>query len=172
MTFGWPSPEVEWAILLSVAAPFILLMSRWLPLGVAQRFGITAIAVIAAYVLVCLRGPFIEARIVPIVTGAALIVAGLVFVLGIWGVLTRGYSVALLITLERLGGPARVEMLERSYSAGRGLRWLTEKRLNGLKAAHVVEVSGDQVIITRPIGSLFILACTIFQKCFRLKDYG
>lgn len=172
MTFAWPAPEVEWAILLCIAAPLILLISRWLPLGVAQRFSVTAIAVIAAYVLVCLRGPFIEARIVPIVTGAALIVAALVFVLGVWGVLTRGYSVALLIALEGLCEPASPDVLARSYSAGRGLRWLTEKRLNGLKAAHVVAVSSDQVIITRPIGSLFILACTIFQRCFRLKDYG
>jgi hypothetical protein len=172
MTFGWPAPEVEWAILLCFAAPFILMSSRWLRLGVAQRFGVTAIAVIAAYALACLRDPIVESRIVPLVTGAALIAAALVFVLGVWGVLTRGYSVALLITLEGLGRPTSTDVLERSYSAGRGLRWLTEKRLNGLKAAHVVVVSGDQVIITHPIGSLFVLACTIFQKCFRLKDYG
>jgi len=172
MSFGWPAPEVEWAMLLGIAAPFVLLISRWLPLDVARRFGVTAIAVIAAYILICLRAPLTEARIVPIVTGAALIVAALVFVLGVWGVLTRGYSVALLITLERSLGKMSVGDLEAGYSGGRGLRWLADKRLGGLKAARVVEIVDGDVLITPHVGAFLLWACGVFQKVFRLKDYG
>jgi hypothetical protein len=172
MSFGWPAPEVEWAMLLGIAAPFVLLISRWLLSDVAKRFGVTAIVVIAAYILICLCAPLTEPRIVPIVTGGALIVSALVFVLGVWGVLTRGYSVALLITLERSPGPMSVGDLEAGYSGGRGLRWLADKRLSGLKAARAVDIVDGDVRITRQFGAFLLWACGVFQKVFRLKDYG
>jgi hypothetical protein len=172
MSFGIPAPEVQWAILLCLATPLVLLLTRWLPVGVAHRFNITAATVVAAYLILNLRGDFDAAHIRPLAAGFALIVAALVFVLGFWGVLTRGYSVALLIALERLGGTARAAEIETAYSGGRGLRWLAEKRLSGLLQAGVITVTDDQIAVTDGMGMAVLRAYLLFRKCFRLKEYG
>lgn len=170
MAIGWPAAEVQWAIVLCVATPFVLLATRWLPLGLAHRFNATAVIVLGAYGLGCLNGAAPHA--IPVITGTALIVSALIFVLGFWGVLTRGYSIALLVALNRLGGRARVGELENAYSNDRGLRWLAGKRLGGLVAARAVVIEEGQVAITRGMGAFVLRCCAIFQVCFRLKDYG
>ena len=170
MAIGWPAVEVQWAIVLCIATPFVLLATRWLPLGLAHRFNATAVIVVGAYGLGCLYSAALHT--IPVITGAALIVSALVFILGFWGVLTRGYSVALIVALNRLGGRASVGELENAYSDGRGLRWLFDKRLGGLVGAHAVVIENGQVVITRGMGAFVLRCCAIFQACFRLKDYG
>lgn len=171
MVFGWPAPEVQWAIVLGMAAPFVLLLSRWLPLGVANRFNATAAIVLGLYALACLFGSG-KGGATAVIAGAALLVSALIFILGFWGVLTRGYSVALLVALDRLGGCAAIDELANAYSGGRGLRWLADKRLGGLAAARVVAMEGGQVAITESVGRLVLRCYAVFQACFRLKDYG
>lgn len=170
MAIGWPATAVQWAIILCIATPFILVATRWLPFGLAHRFNATAGIVLGAYALGCSYDA--SAETVPVITGVALIVSALVFVLGFWGVLTRGYSVALLIALNRLGGRASTGELEKAYSAGRGLRWLAGKRLEGLVAARAVVIENGQVTITPSMGAFILRCCVMFQACFRLRDYG
>jgi len=172
MTFDVPAPEIQWAILLCLATPWLLLLTRWLPVGVAHRFNITAAAIVAVYAVASSFAVSDASQIKPMAAGAALIVSALVFVLGFWGVLTRGYSVALLIALSHLGGTARADEIENAYSGGRGLRWLAEKRLSGLASARAIILAGDHVAVSRGTGAAILRAYSIFRKCFRLKEYG
>ncbi len=161
--------EIIWALSVGALFPFFLFVSKYSRLNVSGRYIASAVIVIIFYGLLCF---FSSNNPAAILSGLLLLLSILIFILGLWGLLTRGYSVALLVTLYSLGGKATITELEKKYSGGRGLKWLTTKRLNGLSNAKMIKIEKCKITIRKPLGLLLIKIYKIFQQLFQLKGYG
>lgn len=161
--------EIILALALGIFFPIILLVSKYSKLNVSRRYITSAIVVVLLYALLCLAIP---SNYLIDFSGLLLLLSILIFFLGVWGLLTRGYSVAILIALHSVGGKATTIELEKNYSGGRGLRWLTAKRLDGLTVSKTIKIEKNQITIRKPLGLLLIKLNKIFKFLFRLKGYG
>jgi hypothetical protein len=81
--------------------------------------------------------------------------SGMLFYLEIWGLLSRGYTLGILLTLLKAGCPLNEKEISSGYRGGEGLDWIMRHRLAGLIAAGLVEHQGDQVLLT-PVRGLVI----------------
>ena len=161
--------EIIWALSLGALFSYFLLVSKYSRLNVSGRYIASAVIVIIFYGLLCF---FNSSNPAVILSGLLLLLSILIFILGLWGLLTRGYTVALLVTLYSLGGKSTITELENTYSGGRGLKWLTTKRLNGLSNAKMIRIEKSQITIRKPLGLLIIKLYKTFQQVFQLKGYG
>ena len=73
--------------------------------------------------------------------------AGL-FYLEVWGLLSRGYTLALLVTLLKAGGSLTEDDLTRNYRGGEGLAWVMRHRLSGLIGVGLVKNKAGVIILT------------------------
>lgn len=83
-----------------------------------------------------------------IIVGAMAMGTAVLFFLEIWALLSRGYTLGLLITMHRSGRPLSAPELARSYRGGEGLDWIMRHRLAGLESAGLVCRSGDAIVLT------------------------
>jgi hypothetical protein len=107
-----------------------------------------------------------------LVNGALVLLSSFVVYLGLWGLLTRGCSISMLLALARLPTETDAQALDAAYANGRGLRWLTDKRINSLAGAGFASCDGDQVRVTRPRGALAAAFCTLIVRAIGLKNFG
>ena len=78
--------------------------------------------------------------------------AGVLFYLEVWALLSRGYTLGLLVTLYNANRPLDEEELARSYRGGSGLSWIMQHRLSGLIGAGLVRQHGGMIILTPVLG--------------------
>lgn len=78
--------------------------------------------------------------------------AGSLFYLEVWGLLSRGYTLGLLLTLYRAGRPLTEDDLAQGYRGGSGLSWIMRHRLAGLVGAGLVRERGHLLSLTAPLG--------------------
>lgn len=72
--------------------------------------------------------------------------------LNVWGLLSRGYTLGLVLTLYRAERPLNEEELARSYRGGQGLSWIMGHRLSGLIGAGLVQERDGMVTLTPSLG--------------------
>lgn len=89
----------------------------------------------------------------------------------IWGVMTRGYTIAMLIEFHRAGGPLTEEALAAAYSGGRGLSWLFDKRLGGIHRLGLIVRDGGNVELT-PAGRIVAFGSRAALRVLGLKRFG
>jgi hypothetical protein len=77
---------------------------------------------------------------------------GMLFYLEVWGLLSRGYTLGVLLTLLNAEHPLSENEISTRYRGGEGLDWIMRHRVGGLIAAGVVERQGDHVVLTRVRG--------------------
>jgi hypothetical protein len=78
-----------------------------------------------------------------------MILAGALLVyLEAWAILSRGYTLGLLLTLLRGKCPMTDAELAASYRQGQGLGWIMRHRLGGLLSTRIVRRQGDLVVLT------------------------
>jgi hypothetical protein len=70
-----------------------------------------------------------------------------------WALLSRGYTLGLLLTLFRSARPMTEAELARSYRQGQGLGWIMRHRLGGLLSTRLVRRKDDCIVLT-PAGAL------------------
>jgi hypothetical protein len=99
-----------------------------------------------------------------VVVGAMLLMSGLILYLEVWALLSRGYSLGIILTLLRAPAPLDDVAIARSYRAGDGLTWIMRHRLAGLEAAGLVTTRDGMIELTRwggtPIARLYAVAVT------------
>ena len=89
-------------------------------------------------------------RHVPDLVVALMILGGAsLFYLEAWALLSRGYTLGLLLTLHRATHPLRDSELAALYRGGAGLSWIMRHRLAGLISAGLVSIEGGQVVLSR-----------------------
>jgi hypothetical protein len=143
------------AVLASVLAvglfPVILAVLSRLP-GLRDRNALQFLASSGA--VVGLWGIALHAHSGPAATGVELatsfmILAGaLLAYLEAWAILSRGYTLGLLLTLFRGKLPMTDAELSANYRQGQGLGWIMRHRLGGLLSTRLVRRQGDLVALT------------------------
>jgi hypothetical protein len=88
-------------------------------------------------------------------SGAPDILVGLFAVLGaalfwleVWGLMSRGYTLSILIALLEAGRPLQPAEIAMHYRGGDGLAWILQHRLGGLVGSGSIMRDGDTLTLT------------------------
>jgi len=68
--------------------------------------------------------------------------------LEIWGLLSRGYTLGLLLTFFKANQPLSAHQVAELYRGGQGLDWLMQHRFSGLISAKMVHLKNNKVTLT------------------------
>jgi len=171
-SIAWPTLL---ALILGVAMPAYLFVVARLP-GMAGRnalqFLIMFVLTLLSWIGLVWLGPasagldVAEAVISLCILGAAAL-----FYLEIWALLSRGYTLGLLLTLFQSSKPLTENELAAAYRGGDGLDWIMEHRLSGLAAANLVTI-GNGVIALTPSGALIAHLYRISVAILGLRKTG
>jgi hypothetical protein len=114
----------------------------------ALQFLATSVIVVALWAI-ALRVPGSRASsAAELATSFMILASALIIYLEIWALLSRGYTLGLLLTLFRGKQPMSDAQLAASYRQGEGVGWIMRHRLGGLLSARLVRRQGDRVVLT------------------------
>src|SRR4051794_26312735 len=138
MEFRFP-PEMIYPFALSVAFPLTLFCAGLLPglrANNATRFFAAALAQTALWILGSLALP---AELRPRspsawALGGVIWACFMLLYLEVWALLSRGYTLALLLVLLKSAAPVPAAQIAREYRGGSGLGWIMQHRAGGLEA--------------------------------------
>ena len=155
------TPAVLYALVAGVALPvYVAVIARLAPLGghnaLQFLFGSLVMVVLWVGLVLGWPGPRSPGR-AELCTGVMILGAGWLFYLEAWALLSRGYTLGLLVTLYRARRPLNEEELARSYRGGFGLSWIMEHRLSGLLGAGLVRRQDGMVALTPRLGAAVAL---------------
>ena len=68
--------------------------------------------------------------------------------LEIWGLLSRGYTLGILLTFYKANAPLNPDELANLYRGGEGLAWLIKHRFSGLASAKMIKLQNNRVVLT------------------------
>ena len=69
--------------------------------------------------------------------------------LQLYNIADRGFSLRILIDLAEAGVPSRTgDEIRRGYSAGRGIEWMLDKRLQGMLENGFIAQRGSRYVLT------------------------
>ena len=172
----WP---IGAALVVGVLFPAPLWLTRFIP-GIAGNPSLRYLAAcglaVAAWIGLLGLGPagaglsFVSP--LHLVNGLLVLLAAFVISLGLWGLLTRGCSISILLALSTLPGRTTAEALGALYSGGRGLDWLTRKRVNSLTGAGLATSDGHTLRVAVPRGSFILRLHALIAAALGLKSIG
>ena len=96
----------------------------------------------------------------------AMATATLVY-LEIWALLSRGYTLSLLLALLRAESPMPPEKLAAVYRRGEGLSWVFRHRLSGLVKARLIARGNGTLVLKAPLG---VLVAVAYKGCIAFLD--
>jgi hypothetical protein len=101
-------------------------------------------------------------------------VLGSVFLLylEVWALLSRGYTLGLVITIHHAGRPLSAAELTQHYRRGQGLQWIMRHRLAGLAAARLVRREGPFLVLTPRLGRAVAWSYRLAIAALGLKATG
>jgi len=97
-------------------------------------------------------------------TALMILASALLIYLEAWALLSRGYTLGLLLTLFRGRRAMTDAQLAASYRQGQGVGWIMRHRLGGLVSTRLVRRQDDRVVLTpagATIGILYRMAIAI-----------
>jgi hypothetical protein len=94
------------------------------------------------------------------------------FYLEIWALLSRGYTLGLLLTLYRAKKPLSEEELAACYRSGEGISWIMKHRLSGLTAAGLVTIRDGRIVLTPILGVMVAWLYQIAMTTLGLRKTG
>ena len=164
------------AFVISLGVPVYLVLLARMP-GLAGRNALQFLAAVviatglwaAAVLLLPAARPESGAEIL---VGAMVMGSCILFYLEIWALLSRGYTLGLVITIHRAGRPLSAAELTRHYRGGEGLDWIMRHRLAGLEAAHLVRRKGADLVLTPRLGRGAAWSYRIAVAALGLKATG
>lgn len=178
LEFLVPPFAVGLALGIGLVFPGLLFVTRFMQRiagDPSRRFGVACLMAAALWLsIVWLGAPLrVSAQVlIHLVNGALVLCAAFIFWLGLWGLLTRGCSVAILLGGRMLGDHFSATELGDAYANSRGLRWLTDKRLNSLVRAGLVRLEENSVVVTVPSGHVAALCCRTLNRIIGLRAFG
>ena len=163
------------ALASGAALPAYLLLLTWSGLArdpARKLIGGGAISVVVWGALVAaIPGTAADTSSLDLLTGLCALGAFFIGFGLIWGVMTRGYTIAMLVEFHRAGGPLTEEALAAAYSGGRGLSWLFDKRLGGIHRLGLIVRDGGDVVLT-PAGRFVAFGARAALRVLGLKRFG
>jgi hypothetical protein len=143
------------AIIIGVLQPVFL----WVASRPAPLKGRNAIQFLVSSVLVALAYATYSAvaadtaSAVDLITGALLLACVNLLLLEFWALLSRGYTLGLLLTLQRSSPRGLTgDELAANYRSGDSVDWIMRHRLEGLIGAKLVRREGDRLMLTSSLG--------------------
>jgi hypothetical protein len=114
----------------------------------ALQFLATSVIVVVLWVIaLCVPG-LRASSAAELATSFMMLACALIIYLEIWALLSRGYTLGLLLTLFRGKAPMSDAQLAASYRQGEGVGWIMRHRLGGLLSARLVRRQGDRIVLT------------------------
>jgi hypothetical protein len=93
---------------------------------------------------------------------------GLLFYLNIWGLMSRGYTLGILLTLQRAGRSLSAAEIRRLYRGSESLDWILRHRLGAMLSAGVVERDAELLVLTPVRGVLVARLYLLCAACLGL----
>lgn len=150
------TPPVLWALVVGCALPlYLAVIARLKPLAARNALQFLCglfVMVVLWSGLVALRDGPRPLDIGELSTGLMILGAGSLLYLEVWGLLSRGYTLGLLLTLYRADRPLTEGELAENYRGGSGLSWIMEHRLSGLVGAGLVRERDGVLALTPALG--------------------
>ncbi|MEM9204758.1 MAG: hypothetical protein AAGA88_00360 [Pseudomonadota bacterium] len=116
----------------------------------------SVVAVVALWlVLILTLSPLKPQGCADVIVGLFALSGAALLYLEIWGLMSRGYTLSILIAMLDAKVPVSPDEIARRYRGGDGLDWIMRHRLGGLEGAGMVERDGDRITLTNPSG-LFV----------------
>ncbi len=174
MDFRFP-PELAWPLAVSLAFPLTLFVAArrraWRERNDVRFFAAavfqSALLVIGAFALAPEWRPRSAGDWL---CGAMLWLAFMLFYLEVWGLMSRGYTLAMLIVLLRSPRPLSAAEIAREYRGGAGLGWIMEHRTRGLQAAGVIDKTPAGDVILTTSGAWIVHAYAAARAAFGLRN--
>lgn len=94
--------------------------------------------------------------------------SAMIIYLEIWALLSRGYTLGLLLTAYRSKQKVDLNYLAHSYRGGEGLEWIIRHRLSGLIGAKLIKNQSGDLSLT-PLGSLI---AKLYQFSIKILGLG
>jgi hypothetical protein len=150
------TPTVLHAVAAGAALPmYVALIARLAPLSGrnALQFLLGCLVMLILWIglVIVWPGPRSPGR-AEVCVGLMILGAESLFYLEVWSLLSRGYTLGLLVTLHRAHRPLDEEELARSYRGGSGLSWIMQHRVSGLIAGGLVREHDGMVVLTPVLG--------------------
>ena len=109
---------------------------------------------------------------VEVATSLMILGCAALFYLEVWALLSRGYTLGLLLTLYRAKNPLTETDLAASYRGGEGVAWIMKHRLSGLKAAGLVKIFDQQIVLTPFLGVSVAVLYKLILAALGLRKTG
>ena len=168
MTFAFP-PSLLAPLAAGLLIPLFLLPLARLPALAGRNPLQFAFAVLAAYAVWGMSvAAFASQRppdAIAALAGAMTIGGFALFFLEVWGLMSRGYTLGVMLSLLRAGHPMTSDELAGAYRGGDGLDWIVHHRLSGLAASGIVRREGGCVALTSPKG---VLVARLYRMAIRM----
>jgi hypothetical protein len=176
MTFAIP-PALIFPAVLALVFPVTLFLTTRLPrLKGKNALQFLLAALIQAGLWLCgslfMPEPLSSSNPADWIPGALTIGSALLLWLEAWALLSRGYTLSMLLVLLRAAKPLAIEELARRYRNGVGLGWIMQHRLGGLRAAKLVRKEGEEVVLTPRRGFMVAAAYQVAITVFGLRRTG
>lgn len=146
------SSVVLYALMAGAALPLYLLATARLPVFAgrnALQFLISVLVMMTFWLGVSFLWPGSSNPAPADMLVALMILAGATLLyLEAWALLSRGYTLGLLLTLLQAGRPLTGDELAHSYRGGDGLSWIMKHRLSGLVGAGLVKNKEGMITLT------------------------
>ncbi len=104
-------------------------------------------------------------------TSLMILASTLLVYLEAWALLSRGYTIGLLLTLFRCQHSITDAELAAGYRHGKGLGWIMRHRLGGLISARLVRRQSDLIVLT-PTGAIVARLYRVAIAILGLKVVG
>lgn len=101
-----------------------------------------------------------------------LYLAGCLSCLEVQSLLSRGYSLRILVDLLERGGDASVDTLKSEYGSGLGIRGLIVKRVHTLVSLRFLHFQDNQVGPLTPLGKVVAMTTSRLREFLRLEMVG
>jgi len=144
-------PAIVAALIAAALFPAVLALLARLPRLHARnalQFLATSVTVVVLWVIALCIGGLRASSAAELATSFMMLASALIIYLEIWALLSRGYTLGLLLTLFRGKAPMSDAQLAASYRQGEGVGWIMRHRLGGLLSARLVRRQGDRVVLT------------------------
>ena len=144
-------PAIVAALVAAALFPAVLALLARLPRLRARnalQFLATSVTVVVLWVIALCVPSLRASSAAELATSFMMLASALIIYLEIWALLSRGYTLGLLLTLFRGKAPMSDAQLAASYRQGEGVGWIMRHRLGGLLSARLVRRQGDRVVLT------------------------
>ncbi|MCW4116988.1 hypothetical protein NPA31_018675 [Aurantimonas sp. MSK8Z-1] len=144
------------ALLVALALPvYLFAVARFARLARrnALQFLLSCVVMLLLWIVLALVWPLARPRGVEETLVCLMILGGAtLFYLEVWALLSRGYTLGVLLTLLKADRPLAGEDIARLYKGGEGITWIMRHRLSGLIGAGLIARQGEAIALTRPRG--------------------